>query len=82
MHALETHEFHVELDVPGLSDELTELVCEAGFDDALLCQDDRIVYLKFEREGRSRDAVVAQTLKQLRAAQFPIVVSMKPLVAN
>lgn len=82
MHALKVHEFDVELDVRDITDDLVDMVFEAGCDDALLCKDDRTVYLSFEREGRSRNRVVAATLNALHKVGLPLVAEPELRAAN
>lgn len=82
MHALKTHEFHIEIDAPDISNELVDLVFEAKCDDAILCKDDRVVYLSFRRKSHSRDSAVKAAIRALQLVGMPLVVGDIQLASN
>lgn len=82
MHSLKTHEFHVEIDAPDITDDLVDLVFEAKCDDAILCKDDRVVYLSFRREAYDRDFAVATAIRALRNVGMPLIVNEEQLASN
>ena len=82
MHALKTFEFHVEIEAHDITTDLVDLVFEAECDDAILCKDDRIVYLSFRRPARSRESAIKAAVRSLRGAGIPLVVGEERLTSN
>jgi len=72
-----TYEFDVQLLASEITDDLAELVFNAGCDDAVLCKYDRVVYLSFERKAPSRETAVRSALEALAQAHVPFVADVR-----
>lgn len=65
MQPLNIYDFDIEIEAAGISDELADQVFEAISGDGVLCQNDRIVCVNFQRSARSWDAAVDGAIRQL-----------------
>src|SRR3990167_1415856 len=76
----QVHQFTLVLkNVNESTPMLEDSLFEAGCDDALINFRNNTVFIDFEREGKSLEQVVIETIKQVESASIkPIVVSVAP----
>jgi hypothetical protein len=67
-----TYGFSIVLNVPRVSPEECDALCEAGCDDGTIVTRNRVTFIAFDREAESLEKAIRSATANVRAAGFEV----------